>query len=59
MIALIGSAASDLDQSNNDAQHVPQLPVAEPAPLPLLALTLVAAGSIAVGLAALRRRDIG
>lgn len=40
-------------------QHVPQLPVAEPAPVPLLALTLVAAGSIAVGLAALRRRDIG
>lgn len=40
-------------------QHVPQLPVADPAPFPLLALALVAAGLSAVGLVALRRRDIG
>ncbi len=40
-------------------QHVPQLPVAEPSPLPLLAMTLIAAGLIAAGLAALRRRDVG
>jgi ABC-2 type transport system permease protein len=38
--------------------HVPKLPVEEFTPLPLVVLTLVAAGLIAVGFAGLRRRDV-
>lgn len=40
-------------------QHVPQLPVVDATLWPPLALTLIAAGLTVVGLAALRRRDIG
>ncbi|MFF5879720.1 ABC transporter permease [Streptomyces californicus] len=38
--------------------HVPRLPAAEPAWTPLLVLTAVAAGLIALGLAGFRRRDL-
>lgn len=40
-------------------EHVPRLPVAEFTPLPLVLLTLVAAGLLAVGLAGFRRREVG
>lgn len=40
-------------------QHVPQLPAADAELVPLMALTVVAAGLTAAGLAGLRRRDIG
>ncbi|MDW4897315.1 ABC transporter permease [Streptomyces californicus] len=39
--------------------HVPRLPAAEPVWTPLLVLTAVAAGLIALGLAGFRRRDLG
>jgi ABC-2 type transport system permease protein len=39
-------------------QHVPQLPAADFAAGPLLALCAVAAGLTAAGLAAFRRRDL-
>lgn len=39
--------------------HVPQLPADDPAAVPLLALTGVAAGLVAIGLAAFRHRDVG
>jgi ABC-2 type transport system permease protein len=40
-------------------QHVPQLPAADLAVVPLVALTVAAVGLTAAGLAGLRRRDIG
>ena len=39
--------------------HIPKLPAADLTVLPLLALTAVAAAAAVVGLAAVRRRDIG
>lgn len=52
----------DLPMWVNDVspfQHVPQLPAADLTIAPLLALTAVAAGLTAAGVAGLRRRDIG
>ncbi|HWC09756.1 MAG TPA: hypothetical protein VG455_00890 [Acidimicrobiales bacterium] len=40
-------------------EHIPRLPVAEFTPVPLVLLTLVAAGLLAVGLAGFRRREVG
>ena len=39
-------------------QHVPQLPVADFTPVPLLTLVAIAAGLTALGLVGLRRRDL-
>jgi ABC-2 type transport system permease protein len=50
-----------LDQKIMDISpyaHVPQLPAAELDPAPVVALTVIAAGLIAIGLAAFRRRDV-
>jgi ABC-2 type transport system permease protein len=54
---LLDLAASIQDLS--PFQHVPQYPATELRALPLLALTALAAGLTALGLAGLRRRDIG
>ena len=40
-------------------QHVPRYPAADLDSCPLVALALIAAGLTALGLAGLRRRDIG
>jgi ABC-2 type transport system permease protein len=40
-------------------QHIPQYPATDLRALPLLALTALAAGLTALGLAGLRQRDVG
>jgi ABC-2 type transport system permease protein len=58
---LFGAATFQLPESVQNVSpftHVPKVPAAETTVMPILSLLLVAAGLVAVGVIAFRRRDL-